>query len=136
MNQSKIESGIETFLNIGSGFIISFFVWTFVVMPLWGFESSPVDNLYIVGVFTVTSIIRSYLWRRFFNAGLHAIVQAWFSAYQFNKIFKFNKIRYHKYEIMGVGNWWTDYKCINCGKEINVDDDVIFNVNGQTGCTK
>jgi hypothetical protein len=40
----------------------------------------PIDigtNLIITGIFTVVSIIRSYIWRRFFNAGAKRIVRAW-----------------------------------------------------------
>lgn len=71
ISQSRIESLIESWANIGSGFIISYLMWVFVVGPLWNLETTPLDNLGIVTLFTVTSVIRSYVWRRWFNAKLH-----------------------------------------------------------------
>ena len=78
MNQSKIESHIEALVNIGSGFILSFLVWLYIVSPLIRVEvlnyNSPTDGLYITLIFTITSYIRSYFWRRFFNKGIHKMV--------------------------------------------------------------
>ena len=71
MNQSKLESLLETSVNIVSGFLVSLLLWTYVVAPLWGLKMSTFDNLGIVGIFTVSAIIRGYVWRRFFNAGIH-----------------------------------------------------------------
>lgn len=65
--QSRLESFFEQCLNIGSGFIISLLLWAFVVSPFWGFESNIQDTLGITAVFTVVSVIRGYLWRRYFN---------------------------------------------------------------------
>lgn len=67
MEQSKRESLIESMLNIGSGFVLSLVVWQLLAymmdipMPLS-------RNLLITSIFTVVSLTRSYLWRRFFNA--------------------------------------------------------------------
>jgi hypothetical protein len=71
MHQTKIESLIESCINIASGFIISLLLWIYVVIPIWELEVTMLDNLSITALFTVSAIIRSYLWRRFFNAGLH-----------------------------------------------------------------
>lgn len=71
MNQTKLESLLESFINIGSGFIVAFCLWVFVVRPVWDIEVDMLDNFVITVMFTIVSIIRSYLWRRFFNAGLH-----------------------------------------------------------------
>lgn len=70
MNQTKLESLIETLLNIASGFIVSLVVW-WVIAPLYGIPVNISSNLQITGIFTITSIIRSYYWRRFFAIGLH-----------------------------------------------------------------
>ena len=55
MNQSKIESHIEALVNIGSGFILSFLVWLYIVSPLIRVEvlnyNSPTDGLYITLIF-------------------------------------------------------------------------------------
>lgn len=58
---------IEAALNIGSGFIISWMVWTFVVAPLFGLPFGMHDSLAITAIFTVTSLLRAYAWRRWFN---------------------------------------------------------------------
>jgi len=77
MNQTKLESLLETCINIASGFIVSLLLWTFVVAPLWGLTMSTFDNLAIVSIFTVSAIIRGYVWRRFFNAGIHKAIHQW-----------------------------------------------------------
>ena len=75
MKQSKLESHLESTANIASGFVLSLLVWTFVVGPLVMagifHPNSMRDAFYITAIFTVTSYIRSYVWRRFFNAGIH-----------------------------------------------------------------
>jgi hypothetical protein len=65
--QTKKESFIESALNIGSGFLVSLAVWTFVVVPLWALPVTMGENLQITMLFTVVSVVRSYVWRRIFN---------------------------------------------------------------------
>ncbi len=77
MNQSRLESLIEASINIGSGFIVSLLLWTFVIVPVWNLPVNMSQNLIITGLFTVLSIVRSYIWRRFFNAGLHKRIHEW-----------------------------------------------------------
>lgn len=77
MNQSRLESLIEASINIGSGFIVSLLLWTFVIVPVWNLPVNMSQNLIITGLFTVLSIVRSYIWRRFFNAGLHKKIHEW-----------------------------------------------------------
>lgn len=79
-SQSRIESMVESWANIGSGFFISLLMWVYVVSPIWDIETTPLDNLSIVCLFTVTSILRSYVWRRWFNRRLHAKLDKLFSA--------------------------------------------------------
>lgn len=78
MNQTKWESRIEATANIGSGFVISLCVWKFIVAPLiiagWLTINS---TILITSIFTVSSWLRSYYWRRFFNAGFHKAVHRW-----------------------------------------------------------
>jgi len=66
-----LESFIEQCFNIGSGFFISLMLWVLVVAPLWDLEVTFLDNLEITGLFTVVSVARSYVWRRYFNKRLH-----------------------------------------------------------------
>ncbi len=75
--QSRLESLIETNLNIASGFIISLIVWEYIAGPLYGIETNAIQNLGIVGIFTVAALIRSYFWRRYFNARLKRRLHQW-----------------------------------------------------------
>ncbi len=64
---------VETSFNIGSGFVISLLVWWVVVGPLIasGYlnPDNSVDAILVTSLFTVTSVARSYLWRRYFTVG-------------------------------------------------------------------
>lgn len=66
MPQSKKQSLVESLTNTFVGFLISF-LSTFLIFPLVGYNSSPVKNLIITLYFTVISILRGYLIRRYFN---------------------------------------------------------------------
>lgn len=65
--QPRHHSLMEISLNIASGFIVSWFIWVFLVAPWYGFEMNHLQNLEIVGIFTVSAVIRGYFWRRLFN---------------------------------------------------------------------
>lgn len=71
MEQTRIESLIEQVLNVGSGFIISLLVWVFIVIPVWNLDLRMTENLTITALYTVISVLRGYIWRRLFNAGVH-----------------------------------------------------------------
>jgi hypothetical protein len=58
-------------MNVFAGFFISWGVWMWVVAPLYGFDASYGRGLEITCIFTVSSLIRSYVVRRFFNNGWH-----------------------------------------------------------------
>ena len=77
MQQTKAVSFIESCLNIGSGFILSMIIWQAIAGPLFGYEITLTQNLGLTSIFTVVSIVRSYLWRRFFARGLHMTVVNW-----------------------------------------------------------
>ena len=70
MNQSKLESFVETCLNTALGFIVSFTAWP-LVAALFGLPYSVEQNLAITSIFTALSIARGYVVRRWFNAGLN-----------------------------------------------------------------
>lgn len=75
--QSKRESLLEQTLNIGSGFIIAWAAWKWMVAPLIEYGYLRYDDaLEITIIFTVISFIRGYLWRRFFNGLLHKRLQS------------------------------------------------------------
>jgi antibiotic biosynthesis monooxygenase (ABM) superfamily enzyme len=60
--QSKKSSINEVLLNTGSGFIVSLVV-TKALYPVLNILSPVTITL----IYTVVSIIRSYIWRRLFN---------------------------------------------------------------------
>ena len=70
MNQTKLESLLESIVNILIGYFVAL-VSQIVVFPLVGIEVPISTNLIIGFWFTVISLIRSYIIRRWFNAGLH-----------------------------------------------------------------
>ncbi|MBU2923033.1 hypothetical protein KO504_16915 [Winogradskyella psychrotolerans] len=66
MSQSKKQSFTEALSNTAVGFIVSY-ISTFLIFPAVGFESSPGKNLIITIYFTIVSILRGYVIRRWFN---------------------------------------------------------------------
>ena len=64
--QSRFWSAIEVFLNIGTGFIISW-ILTLMVLPMFGFPVQKGQAFFITTIYTVVSVVRSYFWRRVFN---------------------------------------------------------------------
>ena len=64
--QTRLQSAVEIAANIGSGMVISYFAGL-VVYPIFGFAVRPAQNAWITAIFTIISVIRSFLWRRFFN---------------------------------------------------------------------
>lgn len=70
--QSRLESLLEVSINIASGFIVSFLVWVFIVPIFWPEHASSYGTAFgIVVLFTVFSVIRSYVWRRLFEREVH-----------------------------------------------------------------
>lgn len=70
MKQTKFESWLEVFFNYASGFIIAYFVYARIILPYPYINDSP---FLVTSIFTLVSVCRSYLWRRFFNKGLHKV---------------------------------------------------------------
>ena len=65
--QTRLSSLTESCLNTASGFVVSWLVWVYIVVPYWNLPVRAADNLAITGMFTVVSIARTYVWRRLFN---------------------------------------------------------------------
>jgi len=74
MTQTKLGSLYEAVFNVLIGFAINF-VANLYVLPLFGFNVTLSQNLAIGAIFTVISVARSYLIRRYFNARLHALAE-------------------------------------------------------------
>ena len=77
MDQTKLESATETFVQYAIGFNVAWLTWTLLYWgPInWGWLH-PSQGFAITCVFTCVSMIRSYVVRRFFARGLHKAVHA------------------------------------------------------------
>lgn len=73
MDQTKLESKIEATVNIASGFVLSYCVWHAVIY-IYGGKAHVPDPFLLTAIFTVTSYIRSYYWRRFFATNIHKAI--------------------------------------------------------------
>lgn len=61
---------IESSIDIGSGFFLALII-QITVFPLFGLYPTIWDSIHITLIFTVVSIIRSALWRRYFRNKIH-----------------------------------------------------------------
>lgn len=69
--QTRASSFVESCLNVGSGFVLSFVIWQ-NLGPAMGYDVSLTDNFQITSIFTLASVLRGYVWRRYFN---HRVMQ-------------------------------------------------------------
>lgn len=72
--QTRLESALEVSTSVVFGFIISFVVWQAVAAPVFGYHVTLLDNFWLTSLFTVVSIMRQYVFRRFFNANIHKAI--------------------------------------------------------------
>lgn len=71
-DQSKMQSFVEAWVNVAIGFGINFTA-NMLILPAFGFTSLTLGTNFVIGmIYTVISVIRSYVIRRWFNAKLHA----------------------------------------------------------------
>ncbi|HWX31008.1 MAG TPA: hypothetical protein VNZ53_26665 [Steroidobacteraceae bacterium] len=67
MTQTKLGSIAEAWANIAVGFGVNFTA-NMLILPLFGFHSLTLKNNFIIGMlYTVISLARSYILRRWFN---------------------------------------------------------------------
>lgn len=64
--QSKKMSLLESLTSTFIGFIVSVILVN-VVLPFYGFKVSYAQSVEITLIFTIASVIRGYVVRRFFN---------------------------------------------------------------------
>jgi hypothetical protein len=74
MNQTRLGSFIEACINVLIGFWINFFA-NLVILPMVGFHITVSQNFYIGFLYTIVSVARSYVIRRWFNAKLQKAAQ-------------------------------------------------------------
>ncbi len=72
MNQTKLGSFIEAWINVAIGFTINFTA-NWLIFPLFGMHISLSENFVLGCIYTVISVARSYVIRRWFNARLQAL---------------------------------------------------------------
>jgi high-affinity nickel permease len=71
VQQSRRMSLIETCVSIAIGFVVSMVIQA-VVLPAFGHDITLAQNFWITCIFTVASILRGYLVRRYFVLLAHA----------------------------------------------------------------
>ena len=64
--QSKKDSLIESLTSTTIGWLIGV-ILNLTVLPLFDYNITVVDSLWVSLIFTVVSVIRGYLIRRYFN---------------------------------------------------------------------
>lgn len=64
--QIRRHSALETAINVAVGLVISYCL-TATVLPAFGHQITPSQNVWITTIFTVASVLRSYALRRVFN---------------------------------------------------------------------
>ena len=65
--QTKKQSLIETLTSVFVGWLIGV-ILNLTVLPLFDYNITVVDSLLVSLIFTVISVVRGYLIRRFFNS--------------------------------------------------------------------
>lgn len=72
MNQTKLESLAEVIINVAIGWVIALLT-QLIVFPMFGINVTVGEQLSISVIFTAVSIARTYVIRRWFNAGIHRL---------------------------------------------------------------
>jgi hypothetical protein len=75
VRQTRLGSFVEAWINVAIGFSINYVV-NLLVLPLYGFHISLLDNLTMGCLYTVISVARSYCIRRWFNQYIHKAATA------------------------------------------------------------
>ena len=65
--QSKKQSLIESLTSVGIGWLIGV-ILNLTILPLFNYNITVVDSLWVSLIFTVISVVRGYFIRRFFNS--------------------------------------------------------------------
>lgn len=66
MGQTRFHSAMESLANVAVGYGVAV-VSQIAIFPLFGIHTTLSDNLAIGAWFTVISLVRSYVLRRWFN---------------------------------------------------------------------
>lgn len=74
MRQTRLGSLVEVSVNIAIGFAINWLA-NILVLPLFGFHVTGAQAFSIGLIFTVISVARSYVVRRWFERRIHEAAQ-------------------------------------------------------------
>ena len=66
MQLSMTSDIIESIIDVGSGFLLAIII-QLLIFPLFDLYPSILDSMGIALIFTVVSMTRSALWRRYFR---------------------------------------------------------------------
>jgi hypothetical protein len=67
ISQPRHHSLLESIVNVSVGYVVAV-IATQTVLPFFGYHPTLNENLQISAIFTVISLVRSYVVRRVFNA--------------------------------------------------------------------
>ncbi len=62
----KLNSLIESIIDVGSGFLLAVAIQVFI-FPFFDLYPSILDSIGIALIFTVISMLRSWVWRSYFR---------------------------------------------------------------------
>lgn len=74
-DQSRLESFVESCVNTFIGFAINFAANWYLLPLVFGIRVTLHDNLILGALFTIISVARSYVIRRFFNSSFKSFSQ-------------------------------------------------------------
>lgn len=72
VSQTKLGSLIESLVNVFTGLVVAL-VGQVLIFPIFGIHIPFTSNLGIAFFFTIISVGRSYIIRRYFNQRLHNV---------------------------------------------------------------
>jgi membrane protein implicated in regulation of membrane protease activity len=114
MTQTRLGSLIEALINIVIGYVVAI-ASQLAIFPLFGIHIALSTNLWIGLWFTVVSLVRSYIIRRWFNARLHRAAEALAAT-----VHEEHNCRTDPAEAFEA--------CRNCGRPVQVEHVDIFHV--------
>lgn len=69
-DQTRLTSLVEVTLSTAIGFVVSAAAWPFIAVMM-GYPVTMAHTVIVTSIYTVLSIVRGYVVRRFFARGLH-----------------------------------------------------------------
>lgn len=75
-DQSRLTSLIEVSLSTALGFVVSAAAWP-LIASVMGYPVTATHTVVVTGFYTVLSVARGYVVRRFFASGMHQLAVRW-----------------------------------------------------------